>query len=324
MTAVLEQLATLADPTRTRLLLVLDRHELTVSELCAVLQLPQSTVSRHLRILTDDGWLASRAEGTSRQYRLASPLPEAAVKLWEVVREQVVGGAQSARDAERLRSVIAERRLQSREFFSTSAGRWDETRADLFGARIELAALPALLDERWTVGDLGCGTGQLTAALAPFVKRVVGIDENRAMLAAARQRLEGVGNVDLREGELEALPVEAEALDAALLLLTLHHVVEPERALAEAHRVLLPGGRLLIVDMVPHERDEYRQQMGHVWQGFSEEQLKEWLGKAGFTGWRYRALPADPSAKGPLLFTATALRSQKPIAQGRERWEPQS
>ncbi len=94
MTAVLDQLATLADTTRSRLLLVLERHELTVSELCAVLQLPQSTVSRHLRILGDDGWVASRAEGTSRQYRLASPLPESAVRLWSVVREQMAGGVQ--------------------------------------------------------------------------------------------------------------------------------------------------------------------------------------------------------------------------------------
>src|SRR5688572_5374805 len=102
MTAVLDQLATLADTTRSRLLLVLERHELTVSELCAVLQLPQSTVSRHLRILGDDGWVASRAEGTSRQYRLASPLPESAARLWSVVREQMSGGVQVEHDAGRL------------------------------------------------------------------------------------------------------------------------------------------------------------------------------------------------------------------------------
>lgn len=324
MSAVLDQLATLSDATRSRLLLVLDRHELTVSELCSVLQLPQSTASRHLRILTDEGWLVSRAERTSRQYRLASPLPESAVRLWKVVREEVAAAPQAAHDAERLRSVLAERRLQSRAFFSTGAARWDEMRAELFGGRAELGALPALLDDRWTVGDLGCGTGQLAAALAPFVERVIGVDESRAMLAAARRRLAGFANVELRSGELEALPLETASLDAALLMLALHHLVEPERALAEAHRVLRPGGRLLIVDMVPHERDEYRQQMGHVWQGFSEAQLGGWLASAGFTGTRYRRLPADPAAKGPLLFAATAWCGPQPTSQGRERWEVQS
>jgi SAM-dependent methyltransferase len=314
MTPVLDQLATLADTTRSRLLLVLDRHELTVTELCSVLQIPQSTASRHLKILADDGWLVSRAEGTSRQYRLAAPLPEPARDLWEVVRAQMAGGSQARHDAERLRSVLAHRRLQSREFFASSAGSWDATRAELFGKGAELAALPALLDERWAIGDLGCGTGQLAATLAPFVRQVVAVDESREMLAAARERLEGAGNVDLRQGELEALPIGDGELDAALLMLALHHVVEPERVLAETARVLAPGGRVLIVDMVPHQHDEYRQQMGHVWPGFSEEQLGAWLEKAGFTGWRYRRLSADPEAKGPLLFAATARRSLTPIA----------
>jgi len=306
MTQVLEQLATLADTTRSRLLLVLERHELTVTELCAVLQLPQSTVSRHLRILGDDGWLASRAEGTSRQYRLAAPLPESAAQLWAVVREQIAGGAQVAHDAARLRSVLAERRVQSRRFFSTAAGQWDAMRTELFGARAELAAFPALLGESAVVADLGCGTGQLAAALAPFVGRVVAVDESRAMLDAARRRLEGHANIELRQGDLERLPIDDRSVDVALVVLALHHVVEPERVLAEARRVLAARGRLLLVDMVPHERDEYRQQMGHVWQGFSAGQIAGWLERAGFATWRYTPLPADPAARGPNLFAATA------------------
>lgn len=308
MTAVLDQLAALADPTRSRLLLVLDQHELAVSELCAVLQLPQSTVSRHLRILADDAWVVSRAEGTSRQYRIAAPLPESASRLWQVVREQVAAGTQAVHDSERLRSVLAERRHKSREFFSTAAGEWDSMRAELFGARFELGALPALLDESWIVGDLGSGTGQLAAVLAPFVAQVIAVDESAEMLAAARRRLEQLTNVELRRGELESLPIETGELDAALLMLTLHHVVEPPAVLEEAHRVLRGGARLLVVDMVPHERDEYRQQMGHVWLGFSEEQLGRWLAASGFSAFRYRRLPPDPAAMGPQLFAATARR----------------
>jgi ArsR family transcriptional regulator len=154
--AIFDTLSALADATRTRLLLALDRHELTVSELCAVTQLPQSTVSRHLRILNDQGWVTSRADGTSRQYRLAAPLEAADRRLWQVVKDQVSGGRQAVQDAGRLRGVLARRRTASREFFSTAAGQWDALRAELFGSRAGLAALPGLLDEDWIVGDLGC------------------------------------------------------------------------------------------------------------------------------------------------------------------------
>jgi ArsR family transcriptional regulator len=295
----------LGDATRSRLLLALDRHELTVGELCQVLQLPQSTVSRHLKILADEGWVVSRAEGTSRQYSLA-PLDAAARRLWHLVRDQVGDAVTAAHDRERLRSVLADRRVRSQEFFSTSAGQWDALREELFGRRADLLALPALLDEEWTIGDLGCGTGQLAAALAPFVRRVVAVDASRQMLAAARRRLADVENVELRQGELEALPLDDATLDAAVLALVLHYVVEPAKALAEARRVLRPGGRLLVVDMLPHAREEYRQQMGHVWPGFAEAQLGGWLADAGFARVRWRALPADPQAKGPVLFAASA------------------
>lgn len=309
MTAtVFDTLSALADATRSRLLLALDRHELTVGELCAVTQLPQSTVSRHLRILNDQGWVSSRADGTSRQYRLASPLEATDRRLWQVVKDQLATGRQAAQDAERLRSVLARRRTASREFFSTAAGQWDAVRAELFGSRAGLAALPALLDEQWTVGDLGCGTGELAASLAPFVARVIGVDASKPMLAAARRRLEDAGNVELRAGELEALPIADGELDAVVLFLVLHHVAEPPLALAEVARVLKPGGRVLVVDMLPHEHEEYRQRMGHVWQGFSAETIGGWMDEAGLTGFRQHALPPDPDAKGPILFAATGRR----------------
>jgi ubiquinone/menaquinone biosynthesis C-methylase UbiE len=306
--SIFDRLTALADPTRSRLLLVLERHELTVSELCAVLQLPQSTVSRHLKVLADEGWVVSRAEGTSRQYRLAAAPDAAARRLWQLVREQVAEGGDAARDAERLRSVVAERRRKSQEFFSTAAGQWDALRVELFGRHVERSALLGLLDEEWVVGDLGCGTGVLTEALAPFVRRVVAVDASRAMLAAARKRLAEAPNVELRLGELEALPADDGELDAAVLFLVLHYVVDPARAFAEVRRALRPGGRLLVVDMAPHEREEYREQMGHVWPGFASEQMERWLADTGFGVARYVPLPPDPQAKGPLLFAATARK----------------
>lgn len=306
--AIFDTLSALADATRTRLLLALDRHELTVSELCAVTQLPQSTVSRHLRILNDQGWVTSRADGTSRQYRLASPLDAADRRLWQLVKEQIAESRQAGQDAERLRGVLARRRTASREFFSTAAGQWDALRAELFGSRAGLAALPGLLDDDWVVGDLGCGTGELAGSLAPFVGRVIGVDASKPMLAAARRRLEGMDNVDLRPGELEALPITDAELDAAVLFLVLHYVVEPARALAEVTRVLKPGGRVLVVDMMPHEHEEYRQRMGHVWQGFAADTIGGWMEEAGLQGFRYHTLPPDPDAKGPILFAATGRR----------------
>ena len=213
------RLGTLADPIRGRLLLLLDRHELTVSELTTVLQLPQSTVSRHLRVLADDGWVVARADGTSHLYRLAvGQLEPGARRLWHLVREQMTGTMAVAADAQRLSGVLAERRTRSQEFFSRAAGQWDSLRAELFGARPDLGAALGFLDEDWTVGDLGCGTGQLAAALAPFVRRVIAVDQSKAMLAAARRRLGGLDNVELRQGDLEALPIEDGELDAAALV----------------------------------------------------------------------------------------------------------
>jgi ArsR family transcriptional regulator len=309
MAEIFDRLTALADPTRSRLLLVLERHELTVSELCSVLQLPQSTVSRHLKVLGDEAWVASRADGTSRQYRMLTRLPPEMQRLWQAIREEVAAAVTAEEDAERVRGVLAGRRTRSREFFSTAAGQWDTLRAELFGERPELLAVPALLGEEWTVGDLGCGTGSLTASLAPFVRRVIAVDESEAMLAAAQARLaalEEVDNVELRAGALEALPIADGELSAAVLSLVLHYIPEPPAALAEAGRALAEEGRLLIIDMMPHAREEYRERMGHVWQGFSREQLTAWLTEAGFGAVRYRALPLDPRAKGPRLFAASA------------------
>jgi ArsR family transcriptional regulator len=304
-----DRMSALADPVRSRLLLVLERNELTVSELGAVFQLPQSTVSRQLKALTDEGWLVWRAEGTSRLYSMpVTRLDATARRLWQLVREQLAGMVAAEQDSQRVRSVLAQRRSTSQEFFSSAAGEWDRLRAELFGSRADLTALLGLLDESWTVGDLGCGTGQVSESLARFVRRVVAVDDSPAMLAAARRRLAGCENVEVRSGEIEALPVEDGSLDAAVLFLVLHYLPEPTRALAEVARVLRPGGRLLVVDMMPHEREEYRQRMGHVWLGFSPDGLREWMAEAGLSAFRYVPLPADPEARGPTLFAATVRK----------------
>jgi ubiquinone/menaquinone biosynthesis C-methylase UbiE/predicted transcriptional regulator len=307
---ILDHMSALADPTRCRMLLLLEQHELTVGELCAVLQMPQSSVSRHLKTLADDDWVTSRRDGTSRFYSMAvDELSSAAGRLWPLIREQVAGTTAANHDARRLKSVLARRRLTSQQFFATAAGKWDRLREDLFGDTFYLWAVLGLIDSSLVVGDLGCGTGQLSATIAPYVDRVIAVDASGDMLDAARQRLSETNNVDIRQGELEALPLAAGELHAAMLSLVLHYSPDPARALTEVARVLRPGGRVLIVDMLPHDREEYQQQMGHVWLGFSEKQIAKFLAGAGLSHARVRALPMDPDAKGPALFAAIATKS---------------
>ncbi|MEO5581040.1 MAG: metalloregulator ArsR/SmtB family transcription factor, partial [Gemmatimonadaceae bacterium] len=187
--ALFDRMTALADATRSRMLLVLDRHELTVTEIKSVLQLPQSTVSRHLKTLGDHGWVVSRADGTSRRYRAAEKLDSPTRRLWHLVRQQIAETPAAGQDARRVETVLAHRRTRSQSFFSSAAGQWDRLRAELFGNRADLLGLMGLLDETWTVGDLGCGTGQLAESLAPFVNSVIAVDDSPAMLAAAKKRL---------------------------------------------------------------------------------------------------------------------------------------
>ena len=307
--SVLDRLSVLADPTRSRILLVLERHELTVGELCTILQLPQSTVSRHLKLLADDSWIVSRGEGTSRFYRmLADRLDDATKSLWAVVRAQMSSGPGARQDAQRAESVLAKRRDKALVFFRDSSDLWDRMRREMIGERADLLALLHLLDDSWIVGDLGCGTGHIAEALAPCVAKVVAVDESGPMLEVARKRLESHDNVELRVGTIESLPIDDGALDAAILFLVAHFVTDPSKAMAEVRRVLRPGGRLLVVDLMSHDRVDYVLQLGHVWQGFDGAQVTEWLEAAGFTACRYQSLPAAPEAKGPTLFVASGRK----------------
>ena len=316
--AVFDRLSALADPIRGRILLALERQELTVREVQAALQLPQSTVSRHLKVLADHGLVVIRSEGTSNWYRMPAPELDPAVgRLWLAVRDDLAGSAAARRDGERLRRILSERRVASQRFFASAAGQWDRLRRELFGDRIELLALLGLLDQRWTVGDFGCGTGTVTLALAPFVHRILAVDESAEMLRSAKDRTGDFASVELLTGTLEEPPVLPGTLDAGLLVLVLHHATDPLRVLTAVGQTLKPGGKLLIVDMQPHEHGEYREQMGHQWLGFQEPELRGWLEEAGFGAIRFVRLPEDSAAKGPPLFVCTAT-SSKPLITNHE------
>ena len=302
-------MSALGDLARTRILVLLEQGDFTVSELVRVFQFPQSTVSRHLKVLSDDGWVTSRSSGTSRHYRVSADLDASARDLWELVRPGVLAAGYTEEDTERARAILSERRERSKEFFASAAHRWDSLRDDLFGADSELLPLFGLLDPTWTVADLGAGTGHFSARVAPFVGCVIAVDGSNEMLDTARLRLDGVSNVELRQGELEQLPLCDGEADLAVLLLALHYVVDPAVVLREAFRALASGGRLLIVDMRLHAREAYREDMGHVWSGFDEDTLREQCEAAEFCGFTYQPIPARAEASGPLLFVASATKN---------------
>lgn len=304
---ILDRVSVLGDETRTRILALLERSEFTVSELCQVLQSPQPTVSRHLKTLASEGWVEARAEGRNRHYRLSTALGDAARGLWRIIRDEIGESGVYSADTERARAVLEDRRLRSTEFFANSAEGWDEMRTELFGSGTGLAPLLGLVDSDATVGDLGTGTGILAARLAPFAHRVVAVDRSEEMLATAQVRVDGFDNVDLRQGELESLPVDDGELDLAILALVMHYLVDPPRVLAEVRRALAPGGRLLMLDMRRHDRGPgFTEAMGHVWPGFEDKRVSAWLRDAGFDAVRVVHLPHEPGATGPLLFLASA------------------
>ena len=305
--ALLGWMASLADPTRLRLLRLLERHELGVADLCDVLQLPQSTVSRHLKTLSDEGWVRSRRQATNHLYRtLLDELEPAARKLWLLAREQTEGWPTVRQDQLRLDQRLADRHTDASEFFAGAAAEWDRLRAELYGRTFTHAAALALLSPDLVVADLGCGTASVAAQLAPYVGKVIGVDNSAAMLKAARKRTAGTNNVDLRRGDLESLPVDNASCDAALLLLALTYVEDPALALAEVKRILKPGGRAVVVDLLPHDRDDFRRQMGQRHAGFDPENLESMMRSAGLSPITTNPLPPEPGVKGPALFLATA------------------
>ncbi|MCE2812445.1 MAG: metalloregulator ArsR/SmtB family transcription factor [Planctomycetaceae bacterium] len=310
-TTMIAWMQSLSDPTRSRILRILERSEVSVAELCNVLQLPQSTVSRHLKVLVDDGWVNGRREGTSNWYRMGgSEMPPHQKKLWSVAKNHCLPETTSEQDDARLEQVLDSRRSKTQTFFSTAAGRWDRLRNELFGSRLDAWAIAAALNRSWTVGDLGCGTGTISQTLAPWVHRVIAVDASAAMIQSARKRLKDASNVEIRKGELTTLPIDDESLDLAMMGLVLPYLAEPQRVFREAARASRIDGRLVVLDMLAHDRTEYREELGHIWMGFSKAQISEWLTVAGWMLESFVTIPVEPEVKGTPVFVATAVRTR--------------
>ena len=303
---MLDDLTLLSDATRVRILRLVEREELGVGELVHILQLPQSTVSRHLKVLITAEWIHKRTVGTSSLIWLdPTQLTEPRERLWSLVRSETSDELATLQDLQRMSSLLSQRQLDSRAFFGAVGSRWGGVRRDLFGEQFLVPTMMALVDPSVVLADLGCGSGDMVAQVAPSVARVIAVDHEQGMLDIAAERLSQLDNVDLRLGEMTALPIADDTLDYALVMLVLHHVTDVDGALSEVRRVLKPGGRLVLLDMTRHDRESYRYRMGHVHLGFERGALEDSAKRAELTMERYQLVPADPDARGPGLFVAT-------------------
>jgi ArsR family transcriptional regulator len=302
-------MGSLADPTRLRILRVLEREELPVLELCEVLRLPQSTASRHLKTLADKGWLANRRDGTASYYRISAALDAAARRLWRFARAETESWPAVQQDALRLEALLRARRSEAESFFTGAAAEWHRVRVEAYGDAFEGAVLRSLVHPAWTVADLGCGTGAFTRELATSGARVIGVDRSASMLRLARRSMKDLPNVELQQADLEALPIESGTCDVALLVLVLSYVREVPPVLREAHRILAPGGRLLAVDAYPHEDEAFRRRLGQARPGIDPRRIAELLADLGLEGaGAVGPITSRSSRSGPDLFLAQGTR----------------
>ncbi len=283
MDHLLTQLRAAAEPTRLRLLALCARGAWCVSDLVAILGQSQPRLSRHLKLLAEAGLLRRTPEGANAWFQVP-PEAEFAHQLLARLPEAEPMLAADRRAAAR---VAAERARAASDAFRRQGAEWDEVSAlGLPAEGIAAALLEALPPRRATrLLDIGCGTGGLLELVAPRVAEAVGVDASREMLALARTRLaeRGIANASVRQADLYRLPYADAAFDVATLQMVLHYAEDPAAALAEASRVLRPGGLLLVVDLAPHDRAELLTRHAHRWPGFDDAALAGWLGSAGCT-----------------------------------------
>lgn len=283
MASVLKSLRALADPTRLRMVALLEGEELSVQELQEITRLAQSRISTHLGLLQESGLVRCRREGKRAFYRLAGELEPPS---GELLRAAVAGAAElEERAADRVnqRRILKRRRERAEVYFNQVAGRFDRVygpgRSWQGFGHLLLRILPPL-----EVADLGSGEGLLAELLARRCRRVIAVDNSEKIVkfGAARARKNGIKNLEFRLGDLESPPIEPGSVDLVILSQALHHAADPAAALAAAHRLLRRPGRVLVLDLRSHGFEQARESYGDAWLGFAESDLEQWLEKAGF------------------------------------------
>lgn len=278
---IIKQFKALSDPTRLRLLFILEHFELNVNEIVSVVNMVQSGVSRHLKILLEAGLLVSRKDGSFIYY--ATNKNEYNRKLIVLACRQLGNDPEFQEDLARTKQCIIRRKNRSRRFFRTAAPRWDRLKRKVLGDFNPNAVFEPHLQDAVVIADLGCGTGEMLAGLLDRGKKtLIGVDVSPEMLEQARLRLPESPSLELRIGELEHLPMREREADAALMSMVLYHVSEPEKAIKEVYRVLNPGGLFLLVDFLKHNQEEIKDIIGGVWLGFTPQQISGWMDRTGF------------------------------------------
>ncbi len=277
---ILRYAKALADETRCRLIRLLMDFELNVGEIVQIMNMGQSRVSRHLKILVDSGLAASRRDGLWTFY---AAVPEGRGRLFlSGAAPFFEDDGAAEKDLETARRLVSERSLLSRRFFDEAAPVWQDLSREILGDFDLAQRVKTLLPACGTAADLGCGSGALLSALASKAKNVIGVDYSPRMLEAARERFAGDGRVSLRIGELEHLPLRDGEADCVLLSMALHHLSAPGDGLTEAYRALAPGGRLLVADFDRHENEDLRRRHGDRRLGFATDEMRAFMEQAGF------------------------------------------
>jgi len=286
MASMLRNLRLLADPIRLRILLLLDKEELSVAELQDILGLRQSRISTHLAHMKGGGLLEDRREGKSIYYRLRTPRGAEAgsfAKLRAVLESAASEIPEAEHDAPALALIMRRRRDKVRAYFDELAGKFGRHyvpgRSWKGLAETLLTLMPPMV-----IADLGAGEGTFSQLLARRAKKVIAVDNSEKMVAygAELARKHGVGNLEYRLGDIEEVPIRSGTVDLAFFSQALHHAQHPDRAVAEAFRILKPGGRIVVLDLLRHNYQEARELYADVWLGFTEAEVFRFLMDAGF------------------------------------------
>lgn len=303
---------TLADPTRVRILRLLESEPLVVQELMEVLGMAQSRVSRHLAILREAGLLSDRRDGTYVTYRFTPPASGPWRDTWSLVSHSLREDPAAQRDRASLGRVLEARGAQSRSFFDAVGPEWDALRKVFNDDILRSRAINRLVEPGLKVADIGTGTGILALELAQLGAEVIGVDHSARMLEAAEAKLNeaGVSNVELRHGEAHRLPIEDDEVDSAFAHMVLHYLPSPGDAVREMARIVKPGGGIVVVDFVRHQQDWMRQELGIVWLGFTSEEIDDWFLGAGLASPVVEVHEASGRSPDlPATFIAAARRS---------------
>ncbi len=283
MASIVKILRVVADSTRLRILLLLEREELSVAELQEILAMGQSTISTHLSQLKQAGLVEDRRTGKNSLYRLKRE--NGAGVLTELLTQSRAEIAEAKRDQAAVKRVLKKRLDKTRAFFDEVAGRFGRSYVPGKSWKSVAEALLKLMPPT-VIADLGAGEGAFSLLLAQRAKQVIAVDTSAKMVEFGRQQAkrQGVKNVDYRLGDMEEVPIEDGSVDLVFFSQSLHHALHPERAVAEAWRILKPGGRIAVLDLAKHRFEEARELYADEWLGFSEVDLEAAMEKAGFCG----------------------------------------